>query len=150
VVCTGVGRAGAEGRLPGYVRGRTLVVLMAVARLDGLISALLAEYTEGGRRDGPAYPPNTPIAIIERGTMPDQRVIRSTLRDIVTAIESAGEQRPPGMIVIGWAVPSLWDKGEVTVLDSGAEERDEERISTWLDEKPWRVSEGLDAGWEGL
>lgn len=39
--------------------------------------------------------------------MPDQRVVYSTLRDVVQALESAGDQRPPGMIVIGWAVLAL-------------------------------------------
>ena len=80
--------------------------------------------------------------------MPDQRVIVSTLRDITAALESVGEQRPPGMLVVGWSILSLWDKGDVTVLDEGAETRDEERIRTWLGDKLWRVTEGLDAGWE--
>jgi uroporphyrin-III C-methyltransferase len=150
VVCTGVGRAGADGRLAGYERGRTLVVLMGVARLSALVTALISEDGASGRRDGAPYPSHLPAAIVERGTMPDQRVTCSTLRDIATAIESAGEQRPPGMIVIGWVVLSLWSKGDMTVLDNGAEKDDEYRVKRWLEGGPWRITEGLEAGWDGL
>lgn len=82
--------------------------------------------------------------------MPDQRVICSTLQDIAAALDSVGEQRPPGMLVIGWSIPSLWDKGDVSVLDGGAEEKDEERIKRWLGESKWRTTEGLELGWEAL
>ncbi len=33
--------------------------------------------------------------------MPDQRVVSSTLENIVDALESTGEQRPPGLMVVG-------------------------------------------------
>lgn len=151
VVCTGVGRGGAGVRLPGYQRGRTLVVLMGVARLPAVLDALLSRDVDaGGRREGAAYPAHLPIAIVERGTMPDQRVVYSTLHDIATALESSGEQRPPGMMVIGWSVLSLWAKGDMSVLDDGAEKADEERVHRWLDGKAWRVTEGLDESWEAL
>lgn len=83
--------------------------------------------------------------------MPDQRVISSTLKDIVVALESIGEQRPPGMIVVGWSVLALWGKGNVDVLDEGGERVDEERVSRWLvgdGGARWRVKEGLDSGWD--
>jgi uroporphyrin-III C-methyltransferase len=152
MVCTGVGRKGKEVQLPGYERARTLVILMGVARLPQVINALVVA-EETGRRDGVAYPPHTPIAIIERASMPDQRVISSTLKDIVQALESVGEQRPPGMIIIGWAVLALWGKGNVDVLDEGGSRTDEERVSSWLAENGglgWRVKEGLDDGWESF
>jgi len=150
MVCTGVGRRGKDVQLPGYERARTLIVLMGVARLPQVVQALTEE-VQGGRREGAAYPLHTPIAIIERASMPDQRVVASTLRDVVRALESAGEQRPPGMIVIGWAVLALWRKGDVGVLDDGGEGTDEERVRRWLESKDnaaWRVCEGLDSGWE--
>lgn len=150
IVCTGVGRQGKDVKLPGYDRGRTLVILMGVARLAQVVNGLLEE--AGGtfsRRDGPAYPQNIPIAIIERGSMPDQRVITSTLHSISAALESVGEQRPPGMIVVGWSVLALWQKGDVGVLDEGPA-RDGERVKKWLGDAQWRVVEGLDIGWEGF
>ncbi len=149
VVCTGVGRQGKEVKLPGYERSRTLVILMGVARLAQVLETLQSEEEEpSNRRNGVAYPSYTPIALIERASMPDQRVITSTLHDITAALESVGEQRPPGMLVVGWSVLSLWQKGDVSVLDEGAEGQDDERLRTWLGGKSWRVTEGLDAGWE--
>ncbi|THU83927.1 uroporphyrin-III C-methyltransferase [Dendrothele bispora CBS 962.96] len=159
MVCTGVGRKGKEVQLPGYERGRTLVILMGVARLAQVIGALLeipsdlsgsslANGTQ--RRAGVAYPPHTPIALIERASMPDQRVIESTLENVVKALESVGEQRPPGMIIVGWSVLALWCKGDVEVLHDGAEIHDTERVKRWLGGPDWRVREGLDDDWEGL
>jgi uroporphyrin-III C-methyltransferase len=163
IVCTGVGRAGKDVRLPGYERGRTLVVLMGVARLPAVVEALCdpeksttnVDEVSGApdrqsRRDGRAYPAHTPIAIVERATMPDQRVICSTLRDIAVALESNGEQRPPGMIVIGWSVLALSGKGDMTVLDDQGEGKDEERVRAWLGGNAWRITEGLDEGWDQL
>lgn len=145
MVCTGVGRAGKTVVLPGYERGRTLVILMGVARLAQVIRTL----TQEGDRDGAPYPPHLPIAIIERASMSDQRVITSTLNDIVRAMDSIGEQRPPAMMVVGWAALALWGDGDMSVLDAKDGNGDEERISKWLGSKVgWRVREGLDDGWQ--
>ncbi|KAF9264943.1 uroporphyrin-III C-methyltransferase [Marasmius fiardii PR-910] len=150
-VCTGVGRKGKEVQLPGYERGRTLVILMGVARLSQVVSTLLEPQTETDkRRTGKGYPPHTPIAIIERASMPDQRVLESTLKDIVKALDSLGEQRPPGMIIVGWGVLALWGKGNVDVLDEDAENNDEQRVIEWLGGVTWRVREGIQEGWECL
>ena len=153
IVCTGVGRQGKEVKLPGYDRGRTLVILMGVARLTQVLQGLQEEPgDEGGpssKRDGPVFPANTPIAIIERGSMPDQRIITSTLQNIAAALESLGEQRPPGMIVVGWSVLALWGKGDVGVLDEGSM-KDNDRIKVWLGDTHWRIKEGLDVGWDAL
>ncbi|THG96309.1 hypothetical protein EW026_g5504 [Hermanssonia centrifuga] len=151
IVCTGVGRQGKEVKLPGYERSRTVVVLMGVARLPQVLDTLQSTLDHvSSRRGGAPYPTNTPIALIERASMPDQRVIFSTLHDITAALDSVGEQRPPGMLVIGWSVLSLWDKGDMSVLDEGAQERDEERVKAWLGGAKWRVLDGLELGWEGL
>ncbi|EGO05389.1 hypothetical protein SERLA73DRAFT_43774 [Serpula lacrymans var. lacrymans S7.3] len=153
IVCTGVGRQGKDVKLPGYERGRTLLILMGVARLPQVLAAL-QEDGEGlkvtSRRDGEAYPSHTPIAIIERGSMPDQRVIASTLKNVLAALDSVGEQRPPGMIIVGWSVLALCGQGDMTVLDEGASSKDEDRVRTWLGKNEWRVTEGLDSGWRYL
>lgn len=147
-ICTGVGRGGAKGRIPGYERGRTLVLLMGVARLESMVSTLIA----GDTSSSVAYPPNVPAAIVERASMPDQRVITAPLIDIVAALESVGEQRPPGLLVVGWAVLSLWGKGDMTVLDEHKDDAevavlDKERVERWLEGRRWRVTEGLDPLW---
>ena len=76
--------------------------------------------------------------------MPDQRTVFSTLRDVSAAIESIGEHRPPGMIVVGWTVLCLWKQGDGSVLgDHSGEDGGEMRARAWLEGKVWRVEEGL-------
>ena len=150
IVCTGVGRGGKGVKLPGYERSRTVVILMGVARLRTVLNTLQNLDLPPGDRDGPAYPSYTPIAIIERATMPDQRTVFSTLRDVGAGLESVGEQRPPGMIVVGWSVLCLWRQGDVSVLDRGGEEADEARVRVWLEGKLWRTEEGISDNWINL
>jgi uroporphyrin-III C-methyltransferase len=160
VVCTGVGRKGKGVKLPGYERARTTVVLMGVARLPGVIQALTSTEgqeghgREGGARDGAAYPPYCPIAIIERASSPDQRMVASTLEGIVAALDRAGEQRPPGMMIIGWSALALEGKGDVEVLDGAdglsaedLERMDRERVARWLGPKGYICREGLVDNW---
>ncbi|KAH7886360.1 uroporphyrin-III C-methyltransferase [Phlebopus sp. FC_14] len=161
IVCTGVGRQGKEVRLPGYERARTVLILMGVARLGEVVGALTrplgtatakvdhsfaSTSNREGRRDGLPYPSHLPIAIIERGSMPDQRVIVSTLADIQAALASIGEQRPPAMMVVGWSVLALSGRGDVRVLEEG-EAGDEERVRQWLGGRKWHVYEGVAEGW---
>jgi uroporphyrin-III C-methyltransferase len=150
IVCTGVGRKGKDVRLPGYEREKTVIMLMAVARMGPVVASLL-HAGKDSRRDGEAYPSHVPIAIIERASMPDQRVLETTLGNVESALESLGEQRPPGMLVIGWAVLALWGEGDVRVLDE-AEEGDLARVCKWLGGSGarWRVREGLTGGWEDV
>jgi len=129
---------------------------MGVARLTQVIEALTIISENGAtssRREGAAYPKNTPVAIVERASMPDQRVLTSTLENVVKALNSCGEQRPPGMVVIGWSVLALWGEGDVNVLQGEQEEdtaRDVERVNKWLEDKIWRVREGIDGSWDDL
>ncbi|KAF5381181.1 hypothetical protein D9757_007850 [Collybiopsis confluens] len=198
IVTTPVGKGGKELRMPLYERGRTVVVLMGVARLSGVVGALLGRGTGGtgmgggtgtgrgmdpvydsnqGGQDPPpeqcsSYPSYLPIAIIERASMADQRVVESTLGDVESAMESTevGGQRPPGLMVVGWSVCALWGvDGNVDVLDTDGGEakeggggskglegiankqRDQDiaRVRRWLgDGVRWRVREGLSPVWD--
>lgn len=71
----------------------TLVFLMGVGNLPGIVEKLLAH---GLSRD-------TPIAVIRRGTVPEQRTITGTLENINQAAGEAGI-RPPAIIVVGEVV----------------------------------------------
>lgn len=144
VLATGVGRGGKATLLPGYQRGRSLVLLMGVARLEALVSTLLAPTAD--TREGAAYPAHVPCAVVERASSPDQRLIAAPLHRIVEALEQVGNQRPPGMIMIGWAVLSLEGEGDTTVLDLGQDtwEQDEVRIQRWLKGRAYITREGLD------
>lgn len=71
----------------------TLVILMGVKNLPAIASALTANGKD----------PATPVAIIERGLRPDQRVTVGTLADVAEKAGAAGV-RPPAVIVIGGVV----------------------------------------------
>ena len=68
----------------------TLCVLMAVGRLGSVADRLLA----AGRA------PATPAVLVERASLPGQRVVRSTLDRIAADAEAAGAN-PPAILVVG-------------------------------------------------
>jgi uroporphyrin-III C-methyltransferase/precorrin-2 dehydrogenase/sirohydrochlorin ferrochelatase len=68
----------------------TIVLLMAVDRIGAIAAALLS----GGRRE------DTPAAVIQEGTTPRQRVVRSTLDKVADDV-AAHKIRPPAIIVLG-------------------------------------------------
>jgi uroporphyrin-III C-methyltransferase len=70
--------------------GGTLVVYMGVGKLP--------RYTEALREAG--MDPETPVALVERATWPDQRVAVGTLADIVAVRDREGIE-PPALTVIG-------------------------------------------------
>lgn len=105
VVCTGTGRKGAAPEPPSYKASKTVVFLMALHRIQALVESLIESETDAfdGRKRWPA---NTPCAVIERASCPDQRVIRTTLEHVCQAIEEEGS-RPPGLLVVGKACEVL-------------------------------------------
>ncbi|HLZ39202.1 MAG TPA: uroporphyrinogen-III C-methyltransferase [Mycobacteriales bacterium] len=86
--------AGAGAGAPNWTvlahAGGTLVLLMAVARLRAAAEGLV-----GGGLD-----PQTPAAIIERGTTPEQQVTTGTVGSIADAAAARGV-RSPAVVVVG-------------------------------------------------
>jgi uroporphyrinogen III methyltransferase/synthase len=76
---------GALARFPG-----TLVLYMGVGRLATIARALM----DAGR------PGDEPAAVIERGTLPDQRAVLATLATIADRAAAAGV-KPPAVTVVG-------------------------------------------------
>ncbi|MCU4717747.1 uroporphyrinogen-III C-methyltransferase [Halapricum hydrolyticum] len=70
--------------------GGTLVILMGVGRLPDNVAAL---------REG-AVGPDTPVAMVERATLADERVVTGTIDTIVDRAEAAGIE-PPAVTVVG-------------------------------------------------
>ena len=68
--------------------GGTVVLLMAVGRLESVCAALIA----GGRDE------KTPVAVVQEGTLPTQRVVVSTLQDVA---RDAADLRSPAVVVVG-------------------------------------------------
>jgi uroporphyrin-III C-methyltransferase/precorrin-2 dehydrogenase/sirohydrochlorin ferrochelatase len=82
-----LGHAAVRGVVEGSA---TLVVLMGVAQLPKHVDQLLAAGAS----------PDTAVAVVERGTLPGQRVTRAPLRGIVAAAEAAGVEAP-AVVVVG-------------------------------------------------
>jgi uroporphyrinogen III methyltransferase/synthase len=68
----------------------TLVFYMGVRNLPAIAGRLV----EAGRS------PDEPVAVVERGTLPDQRTVSGTLADVAARVEEA-ELRPPAITVVG-------------------------------------------------
>ncbi|EON67621.1 uroporphyrin-III C-methyltransferase [Coniosporium apollinis CBS 100218] len=102
LICTGTGRKGAAPDPPTYVESRTVVFLMALHRLGALVDSLVCEDKK--------WPKETPCAVLERASCPDQRVIRTTLEYVCAAVEEEGS-RPPGLLVVGKACEVLFRSG---------------------------------------
>ena len=76
---------------PSLARDRqTLVFYMAVGRFPDLMNKLI----------GSGRSTDTPIAIIERGTLPDQRVVRGRLGQL-QMLKEAQHIEPPAILIVG-------------------------------------------------
>ncbi len=86
-------------------RGRgTIVILMGVKNLPFIAEALIKSGKD----------PSTPVAVIENGLRPDQRVTTGPLGEIGTIAKHAGV-KPPAVIVIGGVV-SLYNKDDTPLI----------------------------------
>jgi len=74
----------------------TLCVLMGLKNLSAITAALLAH----------GKPADTPVAVIQDGTTPQQRVLRGRLDGIAEQVAAAGI-RPPAIVVMGDVVTAL-------------------------------------------
>jgi uroporphyrin-III C-methyltransferase len=108
LICTGTGRKGAPLDPPEFVASRTLVLLMSLHRLSSLVDDL----TKKG------YPIDLPVAVLERASCPDQRVIRTSLEHVCAAVEEEGS-RPPGLLVVGNACKVLMKYEQRWIVEEG-------------------------------
>ena len=147
LVCTGTGKKGRPPAPPEHVPTRTVVFLMALHRIGGLVRELTTrvELEPGASPDAPdgtaagrepqapsppqagdaalrrtLWPLETPCAVVERASCPDQRVIRTTLEFVARAVEAEGS-RPPGLLVAGAACEALYkpESGRSWVVEEG-------------------------------
>ena len=73
----------------GFSPGQTLVLYMGVAKYPILAQRLIDR----------GYDPATPVAVVERGTAPDQRVLSTVLGSLGAAAEAHGVNSPALLIV---------------------------------------------------
>ncbi|KKA17103.1 Uroporphyrinogen-III C-methyltransferase [Rasamsonia emersonii CBS 393.64] len=101
LICTGTGRQGTAPEPPTYIPTQTVVFLMALHRLSSLVESLTTAPADTATPISRVpWPRDTPCAVIERASCPDQRVIRTTLEHVCLAVEEEGS-RPPGLLVVG-------------------------------------------------
>ncbi|KAI9172292.1 Uroporphyrinogen-III C-methyltransferase [Paramyrothecium foliicola] len=169
LICTGTGKKGKPPSPPEFVASRTVVFLMALHRIVGLVRELTTQVeleplapaaVEGNTTDQPPpptpapadvhralWPRDTPCAVIERASCPDQRVIRTTLAYVAEAIESEGS-RPPGLLVVGRACEFLHgsrEAGRPWVVEEGFRGLDLDILAGGLTEEVLNASAVLSA-----
>jgi len=132
---------GSGVQMPEYERGRTLFILRGVARMQGVVDALLGVSESSLTGPTPASTsktstsstasttttttaaPYTPTRYPNRHhrTRVNTRSTRHKRHTHRTIPRGRGPQRAPGMIVVGWSVLSLWGDGAAgeRVLDEG-------------------------------
>ncbi|KAI5960181.1 MET1 [Candida pseudojiufengensis] len=103
LICTGTGRKGIIPNLPLFESNRTTIFLMALHRIIELIPVLINDKN---------WPSNLPVAIIEKASCPDQRIIRTTLSKLDKVVEIFGS-RPPGLLVTGYACEVIHKNSEL-------------------------------------
>ncbi|GAA3118353.1 uroporphyrinogen-III C-methyltransferase [Planomonospora alba] len=68
----------------------TLILMMAVERIEAIAGTLVRE----GRS------PETPVMVVQDGTLPTQRALRATLSTVAERVTAAGI-RPPAIVIVG-------------------------------------------------
>ncbi|NLZ17191.1 MAG: precorrin-4 C(11)-methyltransferase [Desulfobulbaceae bacterium] len=78
--------------------GASMCIFLSVGMMEEVVADLLA----GG------YVPDTAVAVVEKASWPDERIVQGTLADIAARVQAAGI-RKTAMIVVG---PALDDASE--------------------------------------
>lgn len=79
---------------PDYDDSKTFVFLMGMKNIGHISDKLTLEKK---------FPVDTPVGVISWGTMPNQRVVTGTLKNIAQAV-AAAKLRPPAIIIVGKVV----------------------------------------------
>lgn len=101
----------AEGRTPVPEREKLRDLASHHCTVALFLSATLAkkvvkEFMEAG------WSEDTPVAVVQRATWPDQKIVRTTLRNLDSDLRQAGI-RMHAMILAGWALdPGMVDRDE--------------------------------------
>lgn len=105
----------AEGRTPMppkeklnmlAAHGATMCIFLSVSMLDKVVAELIS----GG------YTPDTPIAIVQKASWPQQRIFRGTLATIVATMKEEGVERT-AMIIVGKVLDSEYSLSRLYASD---------------------------------
>ncbi len=79
----------------------TMLIFLSVAMIDGVV----AELSQGG------YPADTPVAVVEKASWPEERIIRGELANIAGLVQKAGITKT-AMIAVG----KVFGEGELAAV----------------------------------
>ncbi len=86
----------------------TMMILLSAGRIDEVVS----ELTSGGYRQ------DTPVAVVERATWPEEKIITGTLKDIASKVKDA-EITKTAIIAVGKALGEESSKAVSKLYDAG-------------------------------
>lgn len=107
LISTGYGKNLSYVDIPEYHADRTIVLLMAVGRIGEIANNMTSIM---------GYPIDTPVAIIEKATTINQRIILGSLKNI-SSIAIEEQAKAPATIIIGEVVNVLNDCNFATTID---------------------------------
>ncbi len=79
----------------------TMCIFLSVHMIENLVGELKVGYAE-----------DTPVAVVERASWPDERIVRGTLSDIAAKVKEAGIDRT-AMIVVGGVLDGAYDRSKL-------------------------------------
>jgi len=88
-----------------------------------------------------AYPPETPVAVVDRATRPDQRIVRGTLETIAELVLDAGVSTTSILIVGNVLVP---DAARARAADADSAANDETASDKPAPTYQWHGNAGPD------
>ena len=94
----------ALSRLSGI--GASMCLFLSVGMMERVVADLLA---------GGVYTRETPVAVVEKASWPDERIVRGTLADIADKVQEAGIGKT-AMILVGPALAGVTDTEAVSRL----------------------------------
>jgi precorrin-4/cobalt-precorrin-4 C11-methyltransferase len=101
----------AEGRTPVPEREKLVDLAKHHSTIALYLSATLTKKVIGELLDA-GWAPNTPVAVVQRATWPDQKIVRTTVEQLDAAMREHNI-RSHAMILAGWALdPNLVDNNE--------------------------------------
>ena len=94
----------ALARLSGI--GASMAIFLSVGMMESVVADLLA---------GGVYTKETPVAVVEKASWPDERILRGTLADIADKVQEAGIGKT-AMILVGPALAGMTENEAVSRL----------------------------------
>jgi len=79
----------------------TMCIFLSVHMIEDLVNQLKAGYAD-----------ETPIAVVERASWPDERVISGTLKDIASKVKESGIKKT-AMIIVGSVLDGVYERSKL-------------------------------------